>query len=133
MASRKLSFRTLSFCRRSLPIQGRNVNSSSQKRNSLRQQFVPRAAQSLLEPHHGGYQDIDPARFDLLDRADVEVHEFGEAFLRHWLLDSLAADVRAQLFQLPFDDQVTWHALLGRKSFLTVTAQWGVIGAAART
>lgn len=98
----------------------------------LWQQFVPGTAQSLLEPDHGGYQDIDPARFDLLDRADVEVHQFGEVFLRHGLSGSFAADVRAQLLQLPFDNRVSWHALLGRESFLTVTAQWGVISAAAK-
>lgn len=105
----------------------------SQSQNILRQQPGPRAAQSFLKPDHGGHQDIDPACFDFLDSADVEVHEFGETFLRHGLLNSLAADVRAQLLQLPFDGQVSLHALLGRKSFLTVTAQWGVIGAAART
>jgi hypothetical protein len=97
-----------------------------------RQQFGPGTTQSLLKPDHGGYQDIDPARFDLLDRADVEVHQFGEAFLGHGLSGSLAADVRAQLLQLPLNGQVTWHALLGRESFLTVTAQWGVISAAAK-
>jgi hypothetical protein len=86
-----------------------------------------------LEPDHGCYQDIDPARLDLLHGTDIEVHQFGEAFLRHGLSGSLAADVRAQLLQLPLNGQVSWHALLGRESFLTVTAQWGVIGAAART
>jgi hypothetical protein len=99
----------------------------------LRKQPAPRAAQCLLKSDHGGHQDIDPARLDFLNRADVEVHEFGETFLRHGLLSSLAADVCAQLLQLPFDDQVTWHALLGRESFLTVTAYWGVIGAVVKS
>jgi hypothetical protein len=121
------------FDRSLVQVQRRKaVNPSSPKRKSLGQQLVPRAAQSLPKPDHGGHQDVDPARFDLLDRADVQVNQFGETFLRHGLSGSLAADVRAQLFQLPFDDQVMWHALLGRESFLTVTAQRGVIGAAAK-
>jgi len=110
----------------------RILNQLSKKGKSLRQQFGPGAAQCLLKSDHSGHQDIDPSCFDLLDRADVEVHEFGETFLRHGLSSSLAADVCAQLLQLPFDGQVTWHALLGRKSFLTVTAHWGVIGAAVK-
>jgi hypothetical protein len=99
---------------------------------TLRQQVVPRATQGFLKPDHGGHQDIDPARFDFLDSADVEVHEFRKTFLRHGPLNPFATDVRAQLLQLLFDAQVSRHALLGRKSFLTVTAQWGVIGAAAK-
>ena len=122
--------RVLCLWRGSFPMQGLILNQLS-KRKLLRQQFGPGAAQCLLESDHGGYQDIDPACFDFLDRADVEVHKFGETFLRHGLSGSLSANVRSQLLQLPLDSQVTWHALLGRKSFLTVTAQWGVIGAAA--
>jgi hypothetical protein len=114
-------------------MRGRTRNQLSKKGKSLRQQFGPRAAQSFLKPDHGSHQDVDAARFDFLDRADVQFHQFGEAFLSHQLPGPLAADVRAELFQLPLNGQVSWHALLGRESFLTVTAQWGVIRAAAKT
>jgi hypothetical protein len=114
-------------------MRGRARNQLSKQGKSLRQQFGPRAAQSFLEPYHGGHEDIDAARFDLLDRADVQFHQFGEAFLSHQLPGPLAANVRAQLLQLLLNGQVSWHALLGRKSLLTVTAHWGVIGTAAKT
>jgi hypothetical protein len=114
------------------PIGMQHSTAAKQSPRVLGQQFGPGAAQSLLKPDHGSHQHIDPARFDFLDRADVHIHQFGESFLGHGLSSSLTADVRAQLLQLPFDGQVTWHALLGRKSFLTVTAYWGVIDAAAK-
>jgi hypothetical protein len=105
---------------------------AKQSPRMLWQQLGPGAAQSFLNPDHGGHQDIDPACFDFLNRADVQVHQFSEALLRHRLSSSLTADVRSQLLQLPFDGQVTWHALLGRKSFLSVTAHWGVIDTAVK-
>lgn len=97
----------------------------SQKGKPLRQQLGPGAAQCLLKPDDSGHQDVDPARLDLLDRADVQVNQFGEAFLRHGLSGSLAADVRTQLFQLPFNDRVSWHAPLGRQSALDCNGPMG--------
>ncbi len=91
----------------------------------LRQQLGPRAAQSLLKPHYGGHQDVDPARFDLLDCTDVQVNQFGETFLCHGLSASLTADVCAQLFQLPFNGRISWHALLGRQSALDCNGPMG--------
>lgn len=101
------------------------MNQSSKKRKSLRQQPVPWAAQSFLKPDHGGHQDIDPARLNLLNRADVQVNQFGESFLGHGLSGSLAADVRAQLLQLPFNNQVSLHAPLGRQSTLDCNGLMG--------
>ena len=41
----------------------------------------PRTAERLLDPQHGRNEDVDVTGFDLLDRADVHVHQFSQLLL----------------------------------------------------
>jgi hypothetical protein len=68
--------------------------------------------------------------FDFLHRPDVQINQFGKFLLCNALGGPFATDTRAEFLQLSVNFGVAWHALLGRNSSLTRTAQWGVICAA---
>ena len=46
------------------------------------QQLAPRAAEGGLESENRSDQHVGFPGFDFLDRPDVEVHQFGQFFLR---------------------------------------------------
>lgn len=90
-----------------------------------RHQFIPRTFQRMLKPQDGGEENVDVARLDLLHGADVEVHQFGETFLRQILSRPRSADVGTEGHRLGIFSAFR-HAPLGRTSELTNTAQQGV-------
>lgn len=63
-------------------------------------------------------QNVHLTRLDFLDRAGVQVGEFGEALLRHPFRAAFAAHVPAKLLQLRLDLLVGRHALLSRETGL---------------
>jgi hypothetical protein len=93
------------------------------------QKLPPRAAQRLLDSYRRRHEHVNASGLDLLDGADVQVNQFGQAFLGDFLFHPLTADVCSDTFQSFLDHGIVWHALLGRFSLLTKTAQWGVIEA----
>jgi hypothetical protein len=90
-----------------------------------RHQFIPRTFQRMLKPQDGGEEDVDVARLDLLHGADVEVHQFGETFLRQTLSRPRSADVGPESYRRRIFSAFR-HAPLGRSVVLTNTAQRGV-------
>lgn len=63
-------------------------------------QSAPAALEGRLESDQGRHENIRLARLDLLDSSDVQFNEFGQTLLRHLLAHSLAADIRAEHFEL---------------------------------
>jgi len=63
-------------------------------------QPAPAALEGCLESDQGRHKDVCLARLDLLDGADVQFDKFGQPLLRHLLAHSLAADIRAEHFEL---------------------------------
>jgi hypothetical protein len=90
-----------------------------------RHQFIPRTFQRMLKPQDGGEENVDVARLDLLHGADVEVHQFGETFLRQTLGRPRSADVGPESHRRGIFSAFR-HAPLGRSVVLTNTAQRGV-------
>jgi len=84
----------------------------------------------LLEPQDGRYEDIDLARFNLLNRSWVHLNQFRQFLLGDAMCDPFAAHVCAEDTEFRELGATFGHALLGRKNFLHNTAQWGVIVAA---
>lgn len=64
---------------------------------------------------------------DLLHRAQIQIHPFGQFFLCEPASHPLAPDIGAEGPELGGLQFVQWHAVLRRKLLLTRTAQWGVI------
>ncbi len=62
------------------------------------------------------------AGLDLLDGADVQIHEFGEFFLGDFAGHPHPADTAAEGAQLAGLFGIKWHALLRRRFDLTTTA-----------
>lgn len=81
----------------------------------------------MLNPHRRCHQNVDLSGFDFLHGPDIQINQFGQLLLCNTLGDSFATDTRAEFLQLRVNFGVAWHALLGRSSSLTRTAQWGVI------
>jgi hypothetical protein len=50
-----------------------------------------------LEPHRSGDQNIERTCFDLLNRANIQVHHFGKALLGYSASGSLSPNVCAEL------------------------------------
>ena len=65
-----------------------------------REQPTPAALESCLESDQGRHEDVCLARLHLLDGSDVQFDKFGQPLLRHLLAHSLAADIRAEHFEL---------------------------------
>ena len=74
-----------------------------------------------------GQQNIHVACFDFLDRADVEVDQFGELLLRQSAAGAHATYILSECSQLLLLNSREGHAPLRRGSSLTRTAQRGVI------
>lgn len=89
-------------------------------------QIVPRTAHRGLQAGKRRGEDIETARFDLLDGAGIEVGQFGKLFLRQSAGCARPAQVRAEHFEKSKKRRFPRHALLRRVSPLTNTAQWGV-------
>jgi hypothetical protein len=58
--------------------------------------MLPVAPQRLPEPQDGRQQDVHVASLHFLNRPDVEVHQFGQLFLRDFLGHPLPANVAAE-------------------------------------
>ena len=83
---------------------------------SLRQELAPGATQGRLKPDSRRDQDIDVTGLDFLDRADVEIDEFRQAFLGHSFFNPLTTDIGPELLELPLYGGIIRHAPLGRYS-----------------
>ena len=59
-------------------------------------QPFPVAVECALKSQDGGHEDVDFARLDFLNGADVQIYDLGETLLSHSLPRALAADVRAE-------------------------------------
>lgn len=55
-----------------------------------------------MQAQDSGEQDVELPRFDLLKRANVEVREFGEPFLRQFFCASLAPEIGSEAGQIDF-------------------------------
>jgi len=64
------------------------------------QQIIPRALQRMMQPLDGRQQDVHMAGLDLLDGADVQVHQFGQFLLGDFTGHPLPADVSAETLDL---------------------------------
>lgn len=87
-----------------------------------RKNLIPRALKRLVDAQHGGDQDIDVSRFDLLDGAQIQIRQFREPFLRHAHGHPLPANIRAEQANHWLLMLLQGHALLGRIFHLTGTA-----------
>ncbi len=94
---------------------------------STAHQRIPRATQGRLQTLDGREQDVQFAGLNLLDRARVDLHQFGELFLGEAARDAFPAHIRAERGKLGQFGTALRHALLGRGFLLPNTAQWGVI------
>ena len=81
----------------------------------------------MLNPHRRRDKHVNLGGFDFLHGPDVQINQFSQLLLCNALGDPFATDTRAEFLQLRLNFGVAWHALLGRSSILTRTAQWGVI------
>ena len=102
------------------------VPSSGGAGHLLRHQLVPAAAKRLVNPHDRGEQDIDLARLDLLDGANIEIHLLRQTLLRDGPSHPLTAHVSPEGSTFFGAQRAIGHAPLGRTVELTNTAHWGV-------
>ena len=54
--------------------------------------------------------------FNLLNRSNIQIDQFGQTFLRHSLRISLAADIATERFELELFLRIERHALLSREA-----------------
>jgi hypothetical protein len=74
--------------------------SANRLRASRRQQRIPRASDSAFQPHGRRHENVRLPSLDLLERSNVQVGEFSQAFLGDVLCNALPAQVGAECFQL---------------------------------
>ena len=77
-------------------------------------QTFPRTGQRPLYPRCRRDQDIDFARFDFLNRADVYVHKLGELFVSDPPCRPLSPHVRTKPRNFGGEFSFRWHAPLRR-------------------
>ena len=56
--------------------------------------------QSSLDANQSGQENVDVARLDLLNGADIQVHQFGQLLLRQSSRIPLTAEIGTELFKL---------------------------------
>jgi len=64
------------------------------------QQIIPRALQRMMQPLDGRQQDVDMTGLDLLNGADVQVHQFSQLLLGDFTGHPLPADIAAESLDL---------------------------------
>jgi len=53
-----------------------------------------------MQPPHRCQQDVHVAGFDLLDRADVQIHQLGQLLLRDFFSHPFPADIAPERLEL---------------------------------
>lgn len=85
-------------------------------------QPVPRAPQGFLESQNRRQENVEIARFDFLNGADVQIHQLGKPQLRELPRHTLAPNVLSESLQPRLNLAALGHAPLRRMVPLTKTA-----------
>lgn len=73
-----------------------SAHASAVESRQPRQQALPRAMQSPLNPQSGGNKDIRLARLNLLQRANIQIRQFRQTLLRDGTRHPFAPKIGAE-------------------------------------